>query len=478
MTKHWRTQHVPIAKLGEKPTMVFILVILILSGCQPEPVNGSTGIGDAYYPELGNGGYDVQKYTLILDVDPVANALNANEIIDAIAIERLASFNLDFQGLTVDDLSVNDSAATIQRRGHELMITPSRPLTSGKPFTIEIKYHGNPEPGEPVTSPAFIGKVGWFHNSDGSITVQNEPNGAANWFPVNDHPHDKATYRFDIRVPQPWVAVAPGTLRETTNDDDHTRYIWDMDKPMVSYLAAINIDKFVLETAQGPNEIRLRSYFKPGLPDPIKSRSALLPAMIEYFASLFGPYPFEEYGVLVVGDAFCQSNTIGEEVQTMSVFCPDQFIEPLIAHELAHQWIGDSVSLNKWQDLWLKEGLATYAQMLWVTRDGGLDELNAKVKPDLYRHYLMPTGKPDVADLYSTEVYEGGALVFHALRLKVGDEAFFKILQTYLEQYRDSNAGPDEFITVAEKVSRHDLKALFDEWLYKAEAPDIPELTK
>ena len=160
----------------------------------------------------------------------------------------------------------------------------------------------------------------------------------------------------------------------------------------------------------------------------------------------------------------------------MSMFCPDEFVEPLIAHELAHQWFGDSVSLENWQDIWLKEGMATYAQWLWETKDAGLGELNAMAKRKSSRHYFVPPEKPDTAELYNEDVYQGGALVFHALRLKVGDEVFFKILQTYLEQYRDGNAGTDEFIAVAEKVSGQDLKALFDTWLYQAESPDFTGL--
>jgi aminopeptidase N len=248
----------------------------------------------------------------------------------------------------------------------------------------------------------------------------------------------------------------------------------------VSYLASLSIDEYVLETAQGPAGLTIRSYFPQDLPADVKSRAAILPAMIEYFTSLFGPYPFDEYGVLVAGYDFCETHSLAEEVQTLSMYCPDMFDEQLLSHELAHQWFGDSVSLKDWQDLWLKEGMATYAEWLWITRDGGLDELNdSYVKPRLLRAYSVPTGKPDVDDLYIyTEVYEGGALVFHALRLEVGDEVFFEILRSYLDEYRYQNAGKDDFIAVAEKVSGRDLEALFDSWLMEKRTPDMPGLAK
>ena len=125
---------------------VLLIVIMFLSACQPAPVKGSAGIGDSYYPELGNGGYDVQNYTLVLDIDPATNELNATETIDATATERLSSYDLDFQGLTVDSVTVNGSAAAYERQDHELVITPSKPLASGKSIVTEIQYHGNPEP--------------------------------------------------------------------------------------------------------------------------------------------------------------------------------------------------------------------------------------------------------------------------------------------------------------------------------------------
>jgi aminopeptidase N len=478
MTKHRQITGLPVVRLESLTTMAVFLSIFVVSGCQTRPVNGSASIGDAYYPELGNGGYDVQKYTLILDIDPVANAITATEIINAIATEHLSSINLDFQGLIVDSLRVNDSIAAYQRQSHEMTITPAKPLKSGKPFFVEIKYHGNPEPVETATSLGFVGDVGWFHNKDGAITVFNEPNGGASWFPANDHPRDKATYSFDIRVPQPWVAVAPGTLRETIVENGHTRYLWEMEKPMASYLASISIDQFVLETDRGPNGILIRNYFPPDGSEDMITEAEDIPAMLEYFTSLFGPYPFDEYGVLVVRGPLCRSIMKAEEVQTISMFCPALYTESVIAHELAHQWFGDSVSLESWQDVWLKEGMGTYAAWLWKTRDSGLDGLNEIVKPKLSRYYLMSVGSPDVLNLYSDDVYEGGALVFHALRLEVGDELFFKILQTYLEKYRYGNAGTDEFIAVAEKVSGRDLQAQFEIWLYQARAPEMPALLK
>jgi len=204
--------------------------------------------------------------------------------------------------------------------------------------------------------------------------------------------------------------------------------------------------------------------------------------MIEYFSSIFGPYPFDEYGVVIpdANNPFCDA--LGaEEIQTLSIHCPGgATAENIIAHELAHQWFGDSVSLKNWQDIWLKEGMATYAEWLWFTRrSADVKVMNRVVRIKMAGYVpTMQTGHPNADNLYGDEVYTGGALVFHALRLQVGDEAFFKILRTYLERYRYGNAGTDEFIAVAEEVSGQDLRAAFDNWLLENKLPDIPEPSK
>lgn len=457
-------------------------IVFSLAGCQPEPepVNGADGIGDPYYAQLGNGGYDVQHYSLALEVDPATNAITATETIEAKALERLSSLNLDFEGLTVDTVTVNDAAATFVRQDQELTITPTKPLSANRSFSIGITYHGNPKPVTPITSAEVLGKVGWFHNADDSINVMNEPNGAASWYPVNNHPLDKATYHFDIRVPKPWVVAAPGVLRETKEEGDYLHYLWDMNQPMASYVTSINIDHYTVETASGPNNLPLRSYFPPGFPDRLKKPYSRIPEMIEYFSSFFGPYPFDAYGVVIAGNALCDmTNGWAEEVQTLSLYCPDTFNETLVAHELAHQWFGNSVSLERWQDLWLKEGMARYAEWMWFTRDQDLDAMNNRfVLPNLSRAYAAPPGQPRVDKLFTHDAYQGGALIFHALRLKVKDEAFFKILRTYLERYRYGNAGSEEFIAVAEEISGQELKGLFETWLTEAKPPELSKLSE
>jgi aminopeptidase N len=324
-------------------------------------------------------------------------------------------------------------------------------------------------------------EVGWFHKEDGAINVVSEPDGAASWFPSNNHPRDKATYRFEITVPATFVVAASGLLLETVEQDEKVRYRWTMDKPMASYLAAINIDDYVVETTPGPDGVIIRNYFPPNFPESKRREYDKLPEMIAFLSERFGPYPFAAYGVLIADpeSGVCQG-IVALEIQTLSTHCLDSGLaeEIVIVHELAHQWFGDSVSVQNWQDIWLKEGAATYTEWLWQTRGEELDVLS-KVA-DIHRRRLSltaPIGQPAADDLYSDGAYTGGALVFHALRLHIGDEVFFELLRTYQERFRYGNASTQDFIALAEEVSGQDLDEFFQTWLYSEKLPRLPAAT-
>ena len=441
----------------------------------PAPSPGSVGLGDPFVPTLGNGGYDVQHYTIALDVEPLANVVTGTTTITARATQALSAFNLDFADLPIDAVTVDGLDAAYKHDGNELTITPAAPVADADLFTTVVAYHGSPSPIPSLAADT----IGWFHSPSGAINVVGEPDGAQGWFPANDYPTDKATFRFEITVPDPYVVAAPGLLRDTKQQGDRTRYVWEMEQPIATYLAAVNIDKYEVETAAGPDGVEIRNYFPQGYPAAQRKRYAELPKMIEYFSSLFGPYPYAAYGVLIADpQADICSFMVAEETPTLSTHCATVRAadEEVIAHELAHQWFGDSVSVASWQDVWLKEGLATYGQWLWLTRDEGravLDEMAANSLEGM--RLTAPIALPPPHDLYGDGSYIGGALVFHALRLKVGDEAFFRTLRTYYDRYKGRSAGTQDLIAVAEEVSGQELSPFFSDWLYSTDLPALPE---
>jgi len=442
---------------------------------------GDPGLGDSYYPGFGNGGYDVKHYTLDIEVNDVSTSdLTASATIEASATQDLLSFNLDFIGFDINSVAVNETPAEFSRQGQELTITPLKPLMMGQSFTTVIQYSGSPQEMESVALPV---QTGWV-TVDGRSFVLSEPDGSASFYPVNDHPLDKATYTFRVTVPKPLEVAANGVQTETLDNGDSTTFTFESSVPMASYLATINIDKFEVEEMESAGGIPIRNYYSSDLPKEVRKPFARQGEMLDYFSEVYGQYPFEVYGSLVMNTEF----EAALENQTLSIYGIDMIdyddvegTELTVAHELAHQWFGDSVSVADWSDIWLNEGFATYSEALWQEHlygREGLDDYVTYLYEEVasYPEYFVPPGNPPADDLFNGGVYVRGGLTLHALRLEIGDEAFFETLQTYFALYKNSNAVTEDFIAVAEQVSGEALDGFFDIWLYGKTLPSIPEM--
>ena len=444
-----------------------------------DPLAGSPGLGDSLYPDFGNGGYDVQTYTIDITVDDVETSeLEAVTTIEAIATQELSRFNLDFVGFDVTSIEVNEEAADFERNGQELTVIPVEPIADNESFTVAVTYQGIPSEME---SQALPFPTGWIVYRDG-IFVLSEPDGSANFYPVNDHPLDKALYTIIVTVPKPYEVAANGILETATDNGDSTTYLFKVRDPMASYLTTININDFDIETMESDGGVPIRNYFPADLPNDIRKPFARQGEMIDYYSQIFGPYPFEVYGSLV----FDLNLGVALENQTMSIYSIDMvsghdlaYSESVVAHELTHQWFGDSVSVADWGDIWLNEGFATYGEALWEEHlygSEGLDDWvnstynEVKSSPNFY----PPPGSPAANNLFNGGVYLRGGLTLHALRLEVGDDAFFTILRTYYDRYKFGNATTEDFIQVAEEVSGKDLGDFFNAWLYETELPPMP----
>jgi len=444
-----------------------------------DPQAGASGMGDSYYPNFGNGGYDALHYILDIQVKDVASSeLEAVTTIEAVAKQDLMRFNLDFAGFNITSITVNDEAAQFERNAQELTIIPAQALAEGGEFTVAVAYHGIPSP---MISVALPFPTGWIAY-EGGIFVLSEPDGSASFYPVNDHPLDKATYTIMVTVPKPWEAAANGVLQNETDNGDSTTYTFTIRDPMASYLTTININDFDIETMESDAGVPIRNYYAASLPDDINKPFARQGEMIDYFSGIFGPYPFEVYGSLLMDTEFGAAL----ENQTLSIFGVDMVSpndleesEAVVAHELTHQWFGDSISVADWSDIWLNEGFATYGEALWVEYDYGRDGLNEWAgyiydEVSAYPEYYPPPGNPAPDDLFNGGVYLRGGLTLHALRLEVGDELFFEIVRTYYDRYKYGNATTEDFISVAEEISGEDLGDFFDAWLYDEQLPSMP----
>jgi aminopeptidase N len=442
---------------------------------------GSPGAGDPYFPSAGNGGYDVQSYEISLRIDPVGGRIAGTGVVTAKAVQDLSAFYLDLIGLDVSAIEVDGKTAAYERSGQELKITCPATLAKDGVFTVIVSYSGKPTElaGKPFA-------MGWQKVDDTTFTVD-EPQGAATWFPVNDTPADKAAYTFHLTVPEPYIATANGVLVDTLTAGNDQTFTWKMDEPTASYLAAVDVGRFSTETSTSGGGVTVRNYFATDVAAAAHGVFARTGEVIDYFAGLFGPYPFAAYGV-IVPDA--DTDGAAMENQTLSLFGSDvvkQMSDPivgpiLVSHELAHQWFGDSVTVEQWDDIWLNEGFASYASWLWLAHDQGPRALEAQVKANLDRLRKaapLPPGNPGANGMFGTSVYRRGALALHALRLTVGDESFFRTLRTWCDRYKYGNASTADFIALAKdeapQVPPAQLEALFDSWLYQPELPALPQ---
>jgi aminopeptidase N len=443
----------------------------------PENPNpGAEGIGDPYFDELGNGGYDVQHYDIALDVDMDANVIEGVTTIDAVTTQDLTSLNMELLGLNVDYVAVGGVSAPFERNRGEMTIYLPEPVAANQLIEISVAYHGTP--GEDESGAVAEYSEGWYHYGHG-IYVAGEPTGASTWYPVNEHPLDKATYSYAITVDADLEVAANGYLQRIEENGDKSTHYWIMEDPIGPYMTTIGIAQFEVEEYQGPTGLPIRNYFGAGVSRSVREDFALQGEMVAYFETVFGPYPFQAYGVVVhdldLGFAL--------ETATMSVFGDGFTDEYVVSHELAHMWFGDHVGLKGWQHIWLNEGFATYASELWNEHAYGREMLDANIEAN-YQYVAMfgdfmtttPIGDPGPDQLFNEAVYVRGSLVLHALRLEVGDGDFFEILRTYVERFGGGNAETADFIGVAEDVSGEDLGGFFDAWLFQTELPPIPQM--
>jgi aminopeptidase N len=434
---------------------------------------GEDDIGDPAAPGLGNAGYQAEHYTLDLEYDLDADELDGEVTMDAVAEADLSTFSLDLDGLEVTDVTVDGEESSFEQDETKLRVEPAGSVADGDEFEVVVRYQGQPGRRH---SPLAPFAVGWFTYDEGSF-VAAEPDGGQAWFPVNDHPRDKATYTFLVTVGDDLEVAANGALRRVEEIDEGRQFVYEMDQPMASYLATVVVGDLEEITDTEVDGVAIRHFFPPGETETAEGYFDRTPEMLRYFSSLYGPYPFDEYGAVVVDESL----GFALETQTLSLFGTDTIgdsSDVIAAHELAHQWFGDSVSPGTWQDTWLNEGFATYSEWLW------LDFTDAETLGESARDALeqfgegrpwSPPGEPPDGRLFNLTVYQGGALTLEALRRTVGTETFFDILREYLQRYEYSTATSEDFIAVAIEVSGDpEVENLLDEWLFGARVPELP----
>ncbi|MFC4117232.1 M1 family metallopeptidase [Nonomuraea zeae] len=455
--------------MKRKFALLAIAALLSTAAAVPaEPSPGSPGLGDPLFPTLGNGGYDVRHYDVSFDFTPVTYDFSGSVRFTAKATQALSAFNLDTDGHTIDAVTVNGGPATWSlspgQSGQELTVTPAAPLPEHVPFEAEIRFHGNGK------APR-AGLTGWRFGPDGGFAAAAQSSRADTFFPVNDHPSDKATWTFRVTAPEGYVATANGELRGRRGG------VWTFEErePMASELIGIAVVKGTYLYGEGPHALPLRHVVPQGQEARYAPIVAETAGQIAWAEARFGRFPFSTYGIHVYpgySDAL--------ENQTLSLFGTGWFDRPAysntMVHELVHQWFGDSVTPATWQDAWLNEGPAVYYAALWAEEHGGqsmTDRMRGVyAKLDQVRAVDGPPGRPKALGGYN--IYDGGALVLHALRTEAGDAAFDRIMRRWVQRHKDGNASTEDFIAhAAGTAHRPDLDGFLRAWLYGAQNPPL-----
>ncbi|WP_024441720.1 MULTISPECIES: M1 family metallopeptidase [unclassified Mycobacterium] len=438
-----------------------------------KPAKAPAPVLDPYLPDSGNSGYRVSRYELDLEYKVSSNRLSGTATITAVALDALREVTLDLADtLSVAKVWVNGRPPSrFATSAAKLRITLAATVPPGAALVIVVRYAGSPRPSE-----TLWGEVGFEELSDGAL-VSGQPNGAPSWFPCDDHPYSKASYRIQISTDSPYYAVANGELISRRARATRTTWTYEQPEPTPTYLVTLQIGRYVTRRLPG-STVAIRAVLPARLQAEFEQDFAAQAQMMELFVRLFGPYPLAAgYTVLVTDDNL----EIPLEAQGLSIFGANHCdgtggSNRLIAHELAHQWFGNSVTLRRWSDIWLHEGFACYAEWLWSEHSGGpsADQLARRYHRQLAglpQDLLL--ADPGPADMFDDRVYKRGAITLHQLRGRLGDDAFFALLRDWTSRYRHGNAGTEDFTALAAGYAGEPLQSLWQAWLYSTAVPPL-----
>ena len=424
---------------------------------------------DAYTPESGDPAFDVESYDVEIDYRVRTNRLEGRTIINAVATVPVSAVSIDLVGLRATRVRVDGNRRTRFSQGpRKLRVTLPHRLQAGERFSIDVAYGGAPAPRR-----SRWGTIGWEELEDGAL-VASQPTGAPTWFPCNDRPDARAPLRLSVTTDAGYLPVLTGKPTGTSLSGGRVTATAESSVPIATYLVAVHIGAYEQMALDGSDGVRV---FAPAsLRREVTRAFVDVPRMRELFESSFGPYPQEDCALVVTDDEL----EIPLEAQGLAVFGRNHLVpheQRLIAHELAHQWFGNSVGIGRWRDIWLNEGFACFSEWLWFEASGGPTVAQKAAKhyarlSELPQDLVLSDPGPDL--MFDDRVYKRGALTLYALRCEVGDEVFGAVIRAWTETYRHALATTDDFRALAERVAGRGLDAVFTPWLDHEALPPLP----
>jgi aminopeptidase N len=429
-------------------------------------VEGAPGVGDPFFPRSGNGGYQVSSYDLRLNYSPRSDRLRARARIEAIVETSgaaLGRFDLDYRGPQVKALQVEGAPADYERQGQELIVTPATPLDDGSAFTVVVRYAGKPKQ---VTDPDGS-EEGWTKTPDGAVAL-GEPRGSPTWFPCNDHPTDKASYRIMITTRKPAIGISNGRLVDRKRVGKRVTTTWREEGPMATYLALVAIGKFRIDRGRIDGNQYLGAVDRDLGGAALKSLRQRSRRAHEFLPAVAGAYPFAATGGVV------DPAGLPYALETQGrPYYPNPPSQDLVVHELAHQWFGNSVSPATWPEIWLNEGFATYMEWLYEEDRGGrtaaqrfnrLHDDHSSGDSEFWNP--PPAQVPGPEQLFDGTVYDRGAMALQVLRELVGEADFDEIMLEWATANAGTAVTTDDFLAKVTEVNGS-TPSLFEDWLFE-----------
>ncbi|GAA4802398.1 M1 family metallopeptidase [Nocardioides caeni] len=425
---------------------------------------GATGGGDPYWPADGNGGTDALHYDVRVAYDFATGVLRGTSAIRLRATQDLASFSLDLL-LPVRSARVAGRAARVTRTSrHDVRIRPAQAIPRGTTFTVQVVYAGRP------ASYGYAGERNWLADAREVVTM-NQPHMAPWWFPSNDHPGDKATFDIRVTVPRAKRVVSNGVRVSTRIAGSRQTTHWRMVQPMTTYLAFFAAGDFEVEAGRTPAGTPVVNAVSRRLSSGERTRAwrelRRTGQITDWLEARLGPYPFSSTGGVVT------SLDVGFALENQSRPTYGSWIyRSIVVHELAHQWFGDSVAVERWRDIWLNEGFATYFEVLYDAHHGG-PSVDSWLQGQ-YDSYCVTPGDdlwsvdlrdPGAAQIFDNAVYERGAMVLAALGNVITPAGLADLLRAWAAEHRRGNASVADFEAFAESETGKELTPFFDAWL-------------
>ncbi len=422
---------------------------------------------------------DVQHYNFALQLNDADNTIKGDAAVSVKFLKDASSFNLDLvkkksdgKGMTVTQVKENGKA--IQFTQSDEKLTLSAAAKTNTTHTYTITYAGIPADGLIISTNKF-GNRTFFGD--------NWPNRAHNWLPCVDDPADKASVEFVVTAPDHYAVVANGLkIEEKASPNKQKLTHWKETAVLPTKVMVIGAADFAIDHTGDVNNIPVYSYVFPQNKDAGFKSYAIAKDILPFFIKQVGAYPYKKL-------ANIQSKTIFGGMENASAIfyfensVNSEGIEELMAHEIAHQWFGNSVSEKNWPNLWLSEGFATYMTNYYLENKYGQEALKKRMTSqrnkilNFEKQRLTPvvdnTVKDDYMRLLNANSYEKGGWVLHMLRRKIGDDAFWKGVRSYYEKYKSSNANTDDLRKVMEQASGQDLQVFFKQWLLTAGHPQL-----